>query len=597
MRSTPPIGYHVHGHTDINLFRGIHIVMRPSIPAYILAIALSPIAIAQSAFAQAPANTTSQPARRAEVPPIKLAVLIVIDQFRGDFPTRFAPYFGADGFRRLSKNGATFHNAHLTYGCSTTAAGHATIATGRLPRQHGIVGNRWFLATEPGKAGLPVSDGECKLLGPADKTLPGKSSRTMIGAAIGDQLKLSSAESRVFSIAWKDRAAIFMGAKRPDWAVWFETDLGEFVTSTWYLPAFPKSIDVFNQLSPADRYAGKSWDRILPHAAYQRCWSVDEEALKDNDGVGPRFPHDLPELDNRKSDARFYKALAASPYANDVLVAFVEHTLTEEKIGRGSAPDMLGIGFSANDNVGHIFGPDSPEVLDMTARTDAQIAKLLTALDKSVGLANCLIVVTADHGVTSPPALTKVAGIGGGWINVQTLLTELNSQLKSFKVGEDESVISGIEWPWVYFDRAFYKLDAATRTKLMNAGAEYLRTIPGVEAVYTADDLSGPCPSRDDLYRWLAWRSFHPQRSGELYIQMSPHWHKAPDHAAGHSAASSHDRHVTLMLSGPGVKPGDYYGAADLLDIAPTMAALLGIEPPPDGMGRVLSEALEQQRR
>lgn len=558
---------------------------------------LAIIIFASSANAARAADppATSLPAPRAGRQPVKLAVLIVIDQFRGDFLARFGPFFGPDGFRRLSKNGATFHNAYLTYGCSTTAAGHATIATGRLPRQHGIVGNRWYLANEPGKASYPIADPECKLLGPVDKNLPGKSSRAMLGAGIGDQLKLANAESRVFSVAWKDRAAILMGGKRPDWAVWFETDLGEFVTSSWYLREFPKSIDNFNAPSPADRYAGKAWDRILPHDAYQRCWSVGEEYLRDNGGIGPRFPHDLPALDNRKSDTRFYRALAASPYANDVLVSFVEHMLTEEKIGRGPAPDMLCIGFSANDNVGHIFGPDSAEVMDITARTDAQIAKLLTAFDKSVGLANCLIVVTADHGVTSPPALTKPAGIGGGLIDVQTLLTELNSQLKSFKVGEDESVISGLEWPWVYFDRAFYKLDAATRTKLMNEARDYLRIIPGIEAVYTADDLNGPCPSRDDLYRWLAWRSYHSQRSGELYLQMSPHWHKKPDHAAGHSAGSSHDRHVTLMFSGPGVKPGDYYGSADLLDIAPTLAALLGIEPPPDAMGRVLNEAIGQR--
>lgn len=534
----------------------------------------------------------SQPAPSADRPSIKLAVLIVIDQFRGDFLTRFEPLFGKDGFRRLTTNGATFHHAYLTYGCSTTAAGHATISTGRLPRHHGIVGNRWFLSNEPGKATLPIADPESKLLGPPDKVLPGKSSRALIGSGLGDQIKLANAESRVFSIAWKDRAAILMAGKRPDWAAWFETDLGEFATSTYYIQGLPKSIEDFNVLCPADRFAGKTWERLLPASAYDRCWSVGTEFLKDNDGLGVSFPHELPELSNRKSDAPYYRALAASPYANDVLVAFAERLLAEEKIGRGPALDMLCIGFSANDNVGHIFGPDSPEVLDMTVRTDAQIARLLTALDKAVGLQHCLITLTSDHGVTPPPALTKTAGIGGGWINVGTVLTELNSQLRSFKVGEDESVISGIEWPWVYFDRAFYKLDVPTRTKLMNAAAEYLRTIPGIEAVYTADDLSGPPPAREDLYRWLAWRSYHPQRSGELYLQMSQHWHKSPDKCTGHSAGSSQDRHITLLLTGPGVKRGDYYEAADLIDIAPTIAALLGVEPPIDAMGRVLSEAL-----
>jgi len=568
--------------------------MRPSIPASRLALVLvvGSIAIAQPTLAQAPANATSQPARRADASPIKLAVLIVIDQFRGDFPTRFGPLFGRDGFRRLSENGATFHNAHLTYGASTTAAGHATIATGRLPRQHGIVGNRWYLDPQPGKGVTPILDPACKLLGPADKNLTGKSSHALIGAGIGDQIKLSNAESRVFSVAWKDRAAILMAGRRPDWAAWFETELGEFVTSSYYIRDCPKSIEVFNQLCPADRFAGKFWDRLLPSAAYQRCWSVGDEFLKDTDGIGPRFPHELPALDNRKSDARYYRALAASPFANDVLVALVEQLLAEEKIGRGPAPDMLCIGFSANDIVGHIFGPDSPEVLDISVRTDAQIARLLAALDKSVGLEHCLITVTADHGVSSPPALLKKAGIGGGWIDAGTVLTELNSQLQSFTVGEDESVVSGIEWPWIYFDRAFYKLDAPARTKLMNAAVEFLRTIPGIEAVFTADDLNGPAPAREDLHRWLAWRNYYPQRSGELYLQMSPHWHKTPDKVAGHSAGFSHDRHVTLMFSGPGIRPGNYYAEADLLDIAPTMAALLGVEPPPDAMGRVLHEAI-----
>lgn len=564
-----------------------------------------------SACAQSPA-ATSRPAEASDGPPIRLAVVIVVDQLRADLITRHEPLFGDDGFRRLLRRGAHFRNASISYGSSATAPGHATIATGRLPRQHGITGNRWFLDATPGKASAAIDDPDCDLVDsaqPAATTRPakgyGKSSQALIGAALGDQLKLADARSRVVSIAWKDRAAILMAGRRPDWAVWFDAYLGRFVTSTYYAAALPKSVDQFNHDAMVDRFAGQTWDRLLPSAAYDRCWSIDPARITDHDGIGNRFPHELPG-GKGKRDKAYYYALAASPFSNSVVMELVTQVIQQERLGRGAATDLLCVGLSANDLVGHIFGPESPEVLDMTVRTDREIARLLDALDQAVGLDRCAIVLTGDHGASTPPALTLGAGIGGGYLNMPTLTTELNSRLDRAihtpggelslaedVFGKNEPIVSGFELPWVYFNRKVLTLDKAKRDAILAEAAAYLKTVPGFDDAITASVMEGPMPAREDVGKWLAWRGYHPGRSGEIYLQLSPHWHKTPDKLSGHSASYSHDRHVPIVLCGPGVKPGVYFQPADLMDIAPTLAALLGIEAPPDTLGRVLGEAMD----
>jgi len=588
--------------------------MRPfaRFASIIIAFVIATVAWHQpDARAQSPA-ATSRPAEASDGPPIRLAVIIVVDQLRADLITRYEPLFGDDGFRRLLRHGAHFRNAYLSYGSSATAPGHSTIATGRLPRQHGITGNRWFLDATPGKAAAAIDDPDCDLVGTgkaAPTTRPargnGKSSHALIGAALGDQLKLADARSRVVSIAWKDRAAILMGGRKPDWAVWFDHYNGRFVTSSYYAAALPKAVDQFDAGRTVDRFAGQTWDRLLPGAAYDRCWSIDPARITDDDGIGNRFPHELPG-GKGKIDKRYYDALCASPYANTVVVDLVTQVLQQEQLGRGAAPDLLCVGLSANDLVGHIFGPDSPEMLDITVRTDREIARLLDALDQAVGLDRCAIVLTGDHGASTPPALTTLAGIGGGYLNMPTLATELNSRLDRWvngpgagalgggsPFGADEPIVSGFELPWVYFNRKVLMLEPAKRNAILAEAAAYLKTVPGIDDAITAEVMEGPMPAREEVGKWLAWRGYHPGRSGEIYLQLAPHWHKTPDKLSGHSASYSHDRHVPIVLSGPGVKPGVYFQPADLMDIAPTLAALLGIEAPPDALGRVLGEAME----
>lgn len=541
--------------------------------------------------------TTSQPTA-APGNCVRLVVLVVVDQMRADYLTRYAPLFGEGGFKRLMRDGAHFANAYFSHASSATGPGHATISTGSIPRFHGITGNEWYIDPVDVDFQKSVSDRDSRMSGCGDANEIGASPRSLLAPALGDQLKLADRRSRVFSTAIKARAAVMLGGRKPDGVYWFDDDHGCFQTSTYYRTDLPPALAAYNAERRAARFAGQTWDRLLKPEAYAGCYENDPAVVGKASGLGPTFPHRLPGSPD-KADKKYCAALISSPFGDEVTFDVAECLMTSERLGQGPATDMLCINLSSFDIGGHIFGPESEEMLDFAVRTDRQIAAFLDVLDRQVGLAKCLVAVTADHGVSTIPPLAQQRGLGGGQIDFKKLWESLNAALVS-AVGPPHNgrrYVTGIALPWVYFDRSFATLDAGTRAKLLDVATRVLRETPGVQDVYSAAELSGPPPSRDDEQRWLAWRAYCPGRAGELYMQLAPYWYKTGKDVAGHTVGFRHDRHVPILLMGPGVRPGRYFVPADPADIAPTLAALIGIEPPFAAVGRVLHEALDSSAR
>lgn len=523
----------------------------------------------------------------------RLVVLIVVDQLRADFITRFATHFGEDGFRRLTRDGAHFVNAYYSYGSSATAPGHATISTGRIPRQHGIVGNTWYLA---GSSQGAVADELCTSVPPGEGQ--GRSPRNLIGQTLGDQIKVSDVRSRVFSVSLKDRAAVFMGGHAADLALWWDLRTGDFVSSTYYGAELPPYVVEFNGAHVTDGFSGRQWRRLLKDEAYAGCHPINRAWPGGARGLGPAFPHVLPTVEG-ESDYAFHSALWCTPFGNDLVFDMAERILKQEELGRRPAVDMLCIGLSSNDLCGHYYGPESPEVMDMTVQTDRQIAAFLSTLEDQVGLDHCLIALTGDHGVTTVPPLAQEMKLGGGRLDLKDIRNRLDGRLKRMlgleaDGADGQSIVSGVNLPWVYLDPSVLGgLSEDRRRGLIHEAAVFLRGIEGIEAVYTDDELSGPTPSPTDGHRYLAWRCYHPERSGQLYVQLRPFWYKVDNKIAGHTSGSNHDRHVPIILYGPRIRPGRYFSPARPSDIAVTLAAILGIEPPSDATGVVLHEALD----
>jgi len=340
---------------------------------------------------------------------VRLVVGIVIDQFRADYLNRFEDQFGEGGFKRLLTGGAVFTNANYIHVPTYTACGHSTFMSGATPSMSGIVGNEWY-DRETGRRVTSVSDNDVKLLGGREGA-SGMSPHRLLGSTIGDELKFASAgQSKVIGISYKDRSAILPAGKRPDAAYWFDTSTGNFVSSTFYFNDLPEWLKAFNRDQNCRKYFGQKWEKLLPESAYAR--STPDNAAWEKSPYGTRFPYTLNGGED-KPGTRFISQFEASPFANDHLVNLAKAVIENEKMGEDDVTDLLTISFSANDLLGHVFGPYSQEVQDMTLRTDRTLAELFNYLDKKIGLDNVVIALSADHGVAPVPEQVQQLGYGG----------------------------------------------------------------------------------------------------------------------------------------------------------------------------------------
>ncbi len=521
----------------------------------------------------------------------RLVVLISVDQLRGDYLQRWQPHFSEDGFNRLINRGAWFENGYYSYGCSATAPGHATLVSGRLPRQHGIVGNKWFL--EPGitKGAYAVVDPKTKLVGAGGLALKiGKSPHQLIGSALGDELKLADKRARVFSVSLKDRTAIFAGGQRPDGVFWWDRSNGRFVTSTYYMKKLPDYVQDFNKTKWADRFVGAEWKPLLGPEVYAGCYALEQDWHPAFERYGAAFPHQLP----AEPGLLYYTAIYTMPYGNEVVLELAHRIIVNEQLGQDAVPDFLSVGLSSNDPCGHVFGPQSAEVLDITLRTDRQLAGFLNLLDEQIGLDQCLIVLTGDHGVSPAPKVAEALGLRAGLFDTGAAIDGLNETLRPLAPPDaPDPLVLGANQPWIYCDPRFEEADRAVDGALTRAAVKYLRSLDGIADVFTGPELAGPAPSPDDLNRWLAWRSYYPGRSGYFFFKLDPFWYRSTSNFAGHNGAYRSDRHVPIVFTGPRIRPGRYAQQVDTTDIAVTLSAILGIPAPTDAIGRVLHEAMK----
>ena len=327
----------------------------------------------------APVGPPSGAESTAAGPP-KLVVLLVFDQMRGDYPSRWYDLYPEGGFRRLAGRGAWFTECHYPYANTMTGPGHATLATGCPPRKHGIVGNEWFDGARgktvscvgAGRYDMippPVVDPDVKVDKDADKKPKSVSPEQLLSPTLADAIKKHLGKgSRVVALSLKDRSAVLPGGRSPDACYWADA-AGRFVTSTYYRDRVHPWAAEFNKASYGDRWLGKTWDRLRADVDYEK-WSGPDDVPGEGKGSmqGRTFPH--PFDGGAKKSLKVYRAAVAnSPMGNELLWEFAKRAIDGERLGTRETPDFLSLSFSSNDLVGHTWGPDSQEVLDTTLRS------------------------------------------------------------------------------------------------------------------------------------------------------------------------------------------------------------------------------------
>lgn len=529
---------------------------------------------------------------QAHAAPPRLVVVIAIDQFRAEYLQRFRRYFSPGGFNLLLSRGAVFTEAHHQHAVTQTCPGHAVMLTGSSANANGIVANRWFNFTQRREV-YCAADSSVQLIGLRGE---GRSPRNLIDSTVGDRLKQTTGgRSRIVAIAGKDRSAIMLGGHRADAAYWTEDTL--LVSSSYYLKELPSWVQRFNASGAITRYRGRTWDRILPVSAYRIMGRDDVVGEENPGGMGRVFPHRLGT--GRSSIGSFITGFQTSPFENEVLLRFALEAIQQEQLGRDEIPDLLAIGFSANDLVGHSYGPDSHEILDMTVRTDRLLERLFGFLNRQIGLNHVVVVLTSDHGVAPLPEVVRqrnpavrAARIDAGIIGAaaERALRTRYGEPRGPAWMPQPAWIMYRGWPWIYLNLPALEDRGIPVEEAEQVAQEAMSLVPGVAQVVTAADLNRRRGNADHSKAEL---SFYPERSGQLYYELSPYL--IPEEGTdgtNHGSPWTYDTHVPLLWYGPGVAPGVYQDAVTVADLAPTLSALLGIDPPGGSQGRVLREML-----
>lgn len=524
-------------------------------------VSLSFLAAVEPTAAECPSEVSSSD--------VKLIVVISVDQMRYDYLTRFEKFYNS-GFRTLLEQGAVFTNAFYRHANTETGPGHAVILTGQHPSHTGIVANDWFHrpADKVINAVENPNDAKGQPLGPHNLEVD----------TLGDALKAACGEAKVFSLAIKDRAAILMGGNNPNGAYWFDNKTGTFVTSQYSgYGSLPGWLNKLNASRFVDRIAGKQWNRLLfNQELYEKHARNDEFSSEAKPNV---FPHIMTD----------YKDLEYSPFGDLIVAELAKETVYNEQLGDDNVPDLLAIGFSSPDRIGHFYGPWSQEAMDEFLRLDLTLGSLLDWLESQIGSGNLLVVFTADHGATPIPEYVWHQGEEVWRIRQPHFERRLRQALDP---GTAE-MIKYIEGPGIYLDQKKLKTEQERRDAEERLRVAAL-TLFGVEAVYTRAELNGSSTSSDNLLE-LYRNSYYAGRSPDVIVRFKPHYllSKYPT-GTGHGTPYEYDRHVPVIFIGPTVMKGSYPDKAGPEDIVPTLACILGLNFPKEPDSRLLAEILKK---
>jgi predicted AlkP superfamily pyrophosphatase or phosphodiesterase len=504
----------------------------------------------------------------------RVAVLIVVDQLRAADIDRLSPLFEPDGFGGMEARGAHV-DLRYSYAVTETGPGHATIATGANPPVHGISANRWWIGT---KRTYSAADPAGRVLGAPDDA-EGRGPAQLRAGTLGDALKVAtSGRGRVLTLSHKDRAAILTGGHSADLAAWYDPGQGWFTTSTAYATGLPTWLSSMAaaRIERANREG--TWEAFPSPVDSHELFPVDDVVGEDARLGGRVFPHDLfreKDADRRRRDYR------GTPQALGDIFALGRAAIENERLGADAAADLLVLGVSSADYVGHWFGPQSLEMVDILRRLDRHLRRFHGYLHQRFGPDGYVLAVTGDHGGLPLPERVQQWGVDAGRIHARPFFDAAEAAIvEALPKAKKKKRLIGFQLPHLWLDLA--DLSQADQDKALAAARASLGSHEGIAATY----LPAQLPTSTDPFAPQLLQSLHPGRTGQILLRPRPRWFIAYEETGSdHGSPYAYDGRVPLFLAGAGVKPGRYAQQRDPRDVAPTIAWLMRLPPPESAQG------------
>jgi hypothetical protein len=388
---------------------------------------------------------------------------------------------------------------------------------------------------------------------------------------------------RALSVSRKDRGAILPLGRAKQAVYWYAPDMG-FTTSSYYADTLPTWVRDFNRRNPISGFAGYVWNPLRPLADYAEPDSVPLE----NRGRTFLFPHVIPTSPARATGAE----LAETPVMDSLTLALALDGVRTLGLGRGPATDLLNVSLSTTDNVGHRYGPDSREQHDQILRLDRDLGAFLDALFRERDSTRILIALTADHGMTPLPGVSRYMrsadpALGRGLVNDTALVTAVRDRLAARGVSR---AALRFNYGMLRVDRRAVRAAGLDVDSLVADAMRALRADPLVGRVATVRSLATADTTRDTFARW--WRHMLPEDEPVEAVASLRPWNAWSRYGGiGHNAGNPTDARVPVLFWGAPFRAGKYADRALVVDMAPTLAAALGVTPTERLDGRVLRRA------
>lgn len=517
----------------------------------------------------------------------KLVVGIVVDQMRNDYIERFWNHYSEDGFKRLVNNGYRFKNAHFNYVPTYTGPGHASIYTGTTPATHGIIGNNWYDKTIDASV-YCAGDTSVQPIGTMDKAGM-MSPHRMTVTTIADENRLATQmRGKTIGVALKDRGAILPAGHTANAAYWFHgMDEGQWISSSFYMDSLPQWVVEFNSSGKAASYF-KTWNTLYPIETYVESgtdMNKFEGGFKGKETA--TFPYNLQELRAHNNNFELLKAVA---FGNDLTTDFAIAAIEGEKLGQNNDTDFLTLSYSSTDYVGHNFGVNSKEVQDTYLRLDKNIAQLLQYLDKTVGKDQYIVFLTADHAAVDVPAYLDSLKIPAGYFDSRSFRNNIDSLVQ--KEYGNKNLIKNISNNQLFFNYELLHEMNINIDSFQQKLSNYILMQDNIHRVYTRQQIVNGAYTKgmDELIK----NGFNHKRSGDLIYVLDPSFISYSRTGSTHGSSFMYDTHVPMLFYGKGVKSGSSSRRSEIVDIAPTIAVMLGISFPSGTTGEPLYWMLDE---
>lgn len=531
--------------------------------------------VAVNAAAQA-TETAAQPAitaPAAERASPSLIVTVVVDQLSANLFNQYRSQF-TGGLKTLADQGMVSINGYQTHGVTVTCAGHSTVLTGAHPARSGIPANDW-IDTTTGKTTY------C-LAAPQNTLAHGKNTdngpvgpEQLSASTLGDWLKAVSPESRVYGVSGKDRGAINLAGHKADGAFWLTDNFG---FTTYVEPG--QSAEA--RLAPVTALNARMIDRFTREAP---SWTYSNAACRRLEGrwtiAGQTFDSKVPPADFR---------LDNSPILDELTIEGAIELLDSQQLGRRGVTDMLGVSLSATDRIGHSYGTQGPEMCEQMLRLDAALGVFLDRLSTIPG--GAIVVLTADHGGSDFPERSAVEGYPDAGRVDRALQPRVNAALKA-RFGLDADPVVSSAGGFVIVDKDRKSLVEPLRSQVLAAAIELLNGEPQVALAVARDELlAEPVPASDnpeDLsLRQRLRLSAVAGRSPDILRAWQPGLTgqgRVGGAISSHGSPWDYDRRVPIVFWWPGAEGQERFLPMRTIDIAPTLANLIGVKPdaPIDG--------------